>query len=761
MPTSESSASAGPAEAEAWLTPHRFGLLLALLLIASFPAVVTGTKSFFFRDFGTVAYPTVCYQRTAFWRGELPLWNPLSHCGVPFLAQWNTLVLYPGALIYLLLPLPWSLNLFCLAHLWLAGFGMFRLARRWTANHLAAGVAGVAFAFSGIVLASHIYPNYLVALGWMPWVVLTAEAACRLGGRHVVLAALVGAMQMLSGAPELILETWLVVAGLLVVELALRRTQPWRPLGRLLAVAGFVAGLCAAQLLPFLALLTRAQRGTGYADAFWSLPAWGWADLIVPLFRCFRTPQGVWFESGQVFLGSVYPGIAVVALALLALGRRQGRRFWLLTVLAAAGLLLALGEHSLLYRVARSIAPFLSVMRYPIKFIFLVAFALPLLAAFGVNSLADKPRSRAVRFSMIAGLPILAAIGAIVAFAAAHPLPTDDRLALCRNAAARAGFLIVILAALVARAFESSPRLARFLGAAVLLLLWLDARMAMPLVTPAIASAALAPGMAELRPPPRPGEARAFIAPQAERLLATRLLPDFTQDFLGARLALWANLNLVEGLPKVNGAMTLRLSEEAEVEARLYTSPTNRFPRLEAFLGAAFASAPNNPVEWVPRAHQLPVVTAGQRPVFASGTDALAALFAPDFRPADVVYLPPAARGGVRAGPATAQVTNVEFTAERIAAVVASPSATMLVLAQTFDPNWRARVDGQPVRLWRADFAFQAVALSAGRHQVELVYRDSAFEIGTALSLLTLVGGGWFWRRELPRPRSPGRAICR
>ena len=42
------------------------------------------------------------------------------------------------SLIYLLLPLPWSLNVFCLAHLFFAGSGMYALAHRWTGSRFGA-----------------------------------------------------------------------------------------------------------------------------------------------------------------------------------------------------------------------------------------------------------------------------------------------------------------------------------------------------------------------------------------------------------------------------------------------------------------------------------------------------------------------------------------------------------------------------------------------------------------------------------------------
>src|ERR1035437_4673836 len=99
-----------------WFTPGRFALMLGTLIFIAFPEVFIGHRTFFFRDFGFFSYPLSYYHRGAFWSGELPLWNPLSNCGLPFLAQWNTMVLYPGTLFYLLLPLSWSLAVFCLLH---------------------------------------------------------------------------------------------------------------------------------------------------------------------------------------------------------------------------------------------------------------------------------------------------------------------------------------------------------------------------------------------------------------------------------------------------------------------------------------------------------------------------------------------------------------------------------------------------------------------------------------------------------------------
>ena len=74
-----------------WFTAVRFALILGALIFASFPQVLLGLQTFVVRDFGFFAYPLAHYQRECFWRGELPLWDPYNNCGVPFLAQWNTM----------------------------------------------------------------------------------------------------------------------------------------------------------------------------------------------------------------------------------------------------------------------------------------------------------------------------------------------------------------------------------------------------------------------------------------------------------------------------------------------------------------------------------------------------------------------------------------------------------------------------------------------------------------------------------------------
>ena len=89
------------------------------------------------------------------------------------------------------------------------------------------------------------------------------------------------------------------------------------------------------------------------------------------------------------------------------------------------------------------------------------------------------------------------------------------------------------------------------------------------------------------------------------------------------------------------------------------------------------------------------------------------------------------------------------ISAHRIELDVDAGAPAWAVIAQTFHHSWKAFVDGAPSRLWRANYAFQAVEVPTGPHSVKLVYEDQAFRIGALVSVLTLLvcAGLWFrWR---------------
>ncbi len=336
--------------------PWQFALMLALLICAAFPQVVPGLQTFIVRDYGFFAYPLAHFQQECYQRGELPFWNPYNNCGMPFLAQWNTMPLYPPSIIYLMFPLHWSLGFFCLLHLWFAGLGMFFLARRWTDDSFAAAFAGTVFTFNGLTLNLLMWPSHMATMSWMPWVVLAGENAWRVGGRKIILAALAGAMQMLAGGPEIAFLTWLFLLALWTQQFLHGEAPRVAMLWRFPLLVALVISLAAVQLLPFLDLVAHSQRDSGYADMHWSMPGWGWANFLVPMTFGSTATEGVFFQYGQNWTSSYYLGMGALWLALLALLCVSDRRVRLLGTAAALALLFAFGENTPVYPVAAKAA---------------------------------------------------------------------------------------------------------------------------------------------------------------------------------------------------------------------------------------------------------------------------------------------------------------------------------------------------------------------------------------------------------------------
>jgi hypothetical protein len=756
-------------------TSGRLLLLIAVFLFVLYPEVILGSHSFFDRDFGLYTYPLAHYAREQIWKGHIPLWNPLSHCGIPFLAQWNTGLCYPLAWFYLLLPLPWSLNYFCLGHLLLAGWGMYSLARRWTANSFAATAAGLVYALNGFAINCLMWTGCLAAYTWLPLVVLWVSRGWRQGGRPMLFGIIAASMQMLAGAPEFVLLTWLMLASLWLTpylrRLAsriFRRSHATAPLtaqrspftllsptsssARLLMIGLLVTGLSAVQLLPFLQFAAHSDRPSGQYNAAWSMPLDGLANFLVPLFHCTKTILGTHIQVNQQWTTSYYVGIPTIALASIGLWKGRSVKVWWLTAAALFGILMALGDHTFVYPLAKRIFPPLGMLRYPIKFILPTIFALPLLAAFGIKRALKQEFASLKRCIGITGAALLGLTVLIVTVARVAPAPDEVWRTTFSSALSRAALLLLAFTTLfLIRKSDITKR--NWIALALLVLLSCDLTTHTSRQNPTVQNAvydALTFG----QPMPKSGESRAMVSPHIESLLNHISYADPFVYYAGNRKSLFGDCNLLEDIPKVNGFFPMHLREQQELTDLLY-NPTNYPSDLFDFLGVTRISSDEKLWEWNSRQSALPLVTAGQKPIFADRPQTLAALLS-NFKPAEVAYLPADAAGQLSvSNSAKVQIHQTEFSADRIAATANAQTPALVVISQTHYPAWKAFVDGRPTPLWRANHAFQALEIPSGKHEIRLEYRDTAFHIGCAITLCSVIIWLLLFLRATSSPVAP------
>lgn len=717
-----------------WRAPGPFALILAVLVVIPFWKVLVGAATFAVRDFGLFSYPNAFFQRECFWNGGLPWWNPYNCCGLPFLAQFNTLALYPPALIYLLLPLAWSLPFFCLLHLYWGGMGMYFLAARWTGSRAGGALAGVAFAFNGLTLNFLMWPSHIATFAWMPWVIFLTPGAWQSGGRKIVAAAVAATLQILSGGPETILFTWLIVFALAIVDLRQRGITVPR---RLVLVGMLALGLAASQWMPFADFALHSSRNTHYANADWPMPTWGWDNYLVPEFHTSRW-QGMAMQHDQYWTSSYYSGVGVVLLALLALCRAKTARSRLVCGFVIASLILALGQHGLVYPLLRKAFPVLGFFRFPVKFVIVVSGLFPLLAAWGVSQYESSENKPGWLEGICGGVVVLM-IGVVLWAQWAFPQPDDSWHLVLKNGLSRLGIVAAFFAALWFFAALTARR--SWSLAALVLICWLDLLTGVPWQNPTLDPSLYEPGLgrlsANLNPQPTVGQSRLMLSTLASYNLFHNQPDDLKTAFLLDRATFLSDCNLLDDVPKVDGFFSLYLREIDKVLWLLDPSTGARLEKLEDFLSVCQTIAPGKKFEWIPRPNYMPVVTCGQGPIFADEKIAFAAILQTnvDFR--KVIFLPPEAKTRVTAQrEPEARVTVKHFGNSREDLEVDSPAPAMVFVSQAYYHNWTAEVDGQSVPVWRADYAFQAVEVPKGRHKLAFIYRDAMFQWGLVLTAM-------------------------
>ena len=69
----------------------------------------------------------------------------------------------------------------------------------------------------------------------------------------------------------------------------------------------------------------------------------------------------------------------------------------------------------------------------------------------------------------------------------------------------------------------------------------------------------------------------------------------------------------------------------------------------------------------------------------------------------------------------------------------------VVVLADTWDPGWRATLDGQPVAVLRANHMLRGIEVPEGRHVVEMIYWPASLQrglFGAAIGIAILMVWG-------------------
>jgi uncharacterized membrane protein YfhO len=682
---------------------------------------------------------------------------------------------YPvNLLVFLLVPeLTYPImELLAVLHFFLAGAFMYlclrslerRVVRRdplslQRMSRLAALAGAVAFMFSDLFITHFGNLNMIAAAAWLPLIFLFYHRAMlerRLSraawaGLFLGIATLAGHIQItLFAALALTLHTvYQIYTTPSRQSLPLRHSPFLRslqsPISHLVLTIAVALGVSALVLIPSYEMARYTLRaGLDYGQASqYSLAPGQLIGLLAPNFFG-RDPSHHWSPWERVEVG--YIGVLPLVLALLAVLLRRENLVRFLLGLAVVSLLLSLGSYSILHGWLYRWVPGFEGLRAPARFVYLMDFALAVLAALGLDALL-RPLERGQRIiyrRLLRMAPwVLVGIGLLAAplgYFAILDAQSKDAVVFWR----------------VSMAVDSVALFLLFLAAS-LAILWMRGYrwvrrntlglLAVGFIAVDLASTGAYVDLGHQDP------TMGFHHPAAIEFLKA----DADRYRVDTRTDVWEfwqpDLSLLHGIQDVWGVVNpLTLADYN----RYWEHMGSRSSLLYDFLNAKYlVGSKGVALDWekfVPvfegdpqvniylNTRALPRAFLVHQALHAADhEEAFDLIHQPDFDPATVVVLEGARREVLPTDEAE-MVSIVSYQPNEILLDVTPAAPGYLVLSEVYYPGWRAYVDGREEVIWRANYTFRAIHLEPGSHRVRLLFAPLAWKVGLGISLMTWLG---------------------
>ena len=367
--------------------------LLVVWVLAALPFLRPGSNVY---GFDTLSYTGPNLETTfRSWRSfDIPMWNDGIFGGVPFLGRLNSQGLYPIHLPFAFMDTSDALDLLGALHLLILAIGMFLFVRiGWRLKSPAGFVAGtlvLSAAYTSVKMLSY---EQLVAIAWIPWILLLIELVLRRPDRLISAGplSLVLSFFLLGSHPQTVFIAALGLAGYLAVRLFDTRTL--RSLRTMTVAAVLSVTTCVLQLVAAFFLGSSSATTGKRSLAVLDQPAYvlQTSNLLLALLGdpFSKNPTGV-SGSGETVLG-----IGAIAVGLAVVGLIMGRRASLVTRIGLAtgvlaSILLAMGPNQILFRILYRVVPGFGLARVAGRWLLITLVFLILLAALGVDAICRR-----------------------------------------------------------------------------------------------------------------------------------------------------------------------------------------------------------------------------------------------------------------------------------------------------------------------------------------------------------------------------------
>jgi hypothetical protein len=369
--------------------------VLWALVIAFFFEVIFSSKTFTGGESISTFYALRKFLAENLQRGNLPLWNPHSFLGQPFLTDLKAALFYPFNFFFFLKDSAGVFQWVVIGHYFMAAIFMYLLMRRLGRFVLSAMFAAIVFTFSGYFIAQQSHLQNLSGGVWMPLILLFYHFSVeRVDYRLASLCGFFLAIQFFSG--DLFNVFWTLLILMAWGLWANSKEIPALQKGKIFGVSLLVfLGVAMVQLLPLIewVFYTRPAHSSWSSLNIKPFSVVRFFEMIFPfLFGSTPESKGFWggflIQEGAWVWGpqGIYMGIlplSFIPIALLAGKKRLVSVF--LGICGISLFFVFLSSFSFL-PLLQKIFPLWGYFWQPEKFVFFTTFSLAALAGLGLEA---------------------------------------------------------------------------------------------------------------------------------------------------------------------------------------------------------------------------------------------------------------------------------------------------------------------------------------------------------------------------------------
>lgn len=691
--------------------------------------------------------------------GQLPLWNPYILMGTPLLANFQSAPFSPTNIVYFLFDklTAWSLQV-VLQHFFAAAF-TYLLLRYWKVSRIASLMGGIIFAFSGFSIIWSQWNAHVLVAAFTPLLLLFVDKWVRRGlVVNGIFISIIIALQILSGYPQLVFYSLVSLGLLWFVRLEKSRKYLFRTfvLGIFILLG---VGISAFQILPGAELLSLSQREIEPHPFDWAfLPFMKVITFLAPDFFGNHSTNNYWgpqdYTSNTGFVGVVAVTLALFSLSLLKKMPEVRFSFLLLVI----SLSLSFPSPLSIFLWKSGVFGFQAASAH--RALVLFNFSVALLASFGADHFLKSKEVKWVK-SILPSVIVLSSFF-VYSFLFLYVLPQNSTVnpeklfvglknlvfpvfilvvatitlwfASKRNEGKRLLFLTILFFIMTAELFRFGWKFTPFTPRHLAypetpILSYLKSKEKPFRVT---GSKVIPINMRMPYKLETPEGYDAVYPLKASRFLAVLNANDSSAGMVRRYALIDNDTSHLLDLLNTRYYLTLKKDDKngPSLDGLRSKYDTNRFD--VAFEDKSVAILESKSVlprsfmvyDWEEIRHEENSLKVLLNPEFPFSTkvileetvDAPRVLNKVDYR---VVY-------------------RINKETESIVAVTTEKKG-ILFMSDAWYPGWQAYIDGQETKIYRANFAFRAVIVPEGKHEVRFIYQPKSFFDGFKISIASSI----------------------